>query len=87
VSVSSEAVANLAFHGAAQRSGRSNQHPASDLFDALVGSNTASDSAPPPQPSPSPRRSDDTEPASGASAAKGGSNPPANNDHSKSPNA
>jgi flagellar hook-length control protein FliK len=87
VSVSTEALSNLAFHGAAQRHALSIQHPVNDLFDTLVGSNTASDAAPPSQPFPSPRRPDETPPPSDASAAKGASNPPPDNDPTKAANA
>jgi flagellar hook-length control protein FliK len=87
VSVSSEAVSNLVFHGAAQRPARSIQHPANDLFDALVGDNTAPDTASPPQPSPCPRRSDETQRPSDATGAKGASNPPPNNDPTNAVNA
>ena len=79
--VSSEAASNLAFQGASQRAERSHQSPASDLFDALVGHNTAPDAAAAPPPAPSPRRSDEKlPPAEATVGANSPSNLPPGND-------
>ena len=84
--VSSEAASNLAFQGASQRAERSHQSPASDLFDALVGHNTAPDAAAAPPPAPSPRRSDEKLPPAEATAgANSPSNPPPGNDTARGP--
>jgi flagellar hook-length control protein FliK len=87
LSVSSEATSNLAFQNGPQRAERSHQSPANDVFDVLVGQNTAPNPAPAPPPAPSPRRSDEPPPAEAAPAANSPPPPPPGNDATRGTNA
>jgi flagellar hook-length control protein FliK len=87
LSVSSEATSNLAFQNGPQRAERSHQSPANDVFDVLVGQNTAPNPAPAPPPAPSPRRSDEPPPAEAAPAANSPPPPPPGNDATRGTDA
>ena len=87
LSVSSEATSNLAFQNGPQRAERSHQSPANDVFDVLVGQNTAPNPAPAPPPAPSPRRSDEPPPAEAAPVANSPPPPPPGNDATRGTDA
>jgi flagellar hook-length control protein FliK len=87
LSVSSEATSNLAFQNGPQRAERSHQSPANDVFDVLVGQNTAPNPAPAPPPAPLPRRSDEPPPAEAAPAANSPPPPPPGNDATRGTDA